>query len=184
LLPLYLAADQQVAIGAKSSQGRGGMAAKIQAALSAVKPGSSCTACVFAAGSDLDAIRATLGSQHSKKLPSHRGSLFCTLEVTWKNKLFEDFQVTSKSKTEEEKQKLDAHVSEEVRLMAVAARTQARKLQVMPYDDGFLSAIVAECGMNVSTSSSLHSGTRYILSKTQLASCLEPHHHPRHQPHC
>ena len=65
----------EVAIGEKSAQGRGGMASKIGAAVSAVKPGSRCTACVVAAGSDLNSIRAILGP--SPKYGT-KGTLFVT----------------------------------------------------------------------------------------------------------
>ena len=52
----YKPENSQVKIGEKSAQGRGGMASKIDAALSAVKPGSQCSACVVAAGDDLNSI--------------------------------------------------------------------------------------------------------------------------------
>lgn len=74
LLPLYRQSSE-VAIGEKSSQGRGGMASKIGAATSAVAPGSHCTACVVASGSDLNSIRGILG--RSQKHAS-RGTLFVT----------------------------------------------------------------------------------------------------------
>ena len=50
------------------------MASKIQAATSAVAPGSTCCACVVASGADLNAIRAVLGP-----LPEFgkKGTLFC-----------------------------------------------------------------------------------------------------------
>lgn len=67
--------NSEVSIGEKSSQGRGGMAAKIEAASSAVKPGSRCSACVVAAGSDLNSIRAVLGRNPEHK---SRGTLFVT----------------------------------------------------------------------------------------------------------
>lgn len=72
LLSHYRQESTQVAIGEKSAQGRGGMASKIDAAISAVRPGSSCSACVIAAGSDLYSIRAILGN--SSDLQS-RGTL-------------------------------------------------------------------------------------------------------------
>ena len=78
LLPFYRQ-DSSVAIGTKSTQGRGGMAAKIAAARSAVAPGSTCTACLVAAGSDLDSVRSIL----SRKLDAAialppKGTLFAT----------------------------------------------------------------------------------------------------------
>jgi glutamate 5-kinase len=74
LIPLYRQTSE-VAIGEKSSQGRGGMASKIGAAISAVKPGSRCNACVVAAGSDLDSIRAILGQKNDY---GTKGTLFVT----------------------------------------------------------------------------------------------------------
>jgi len=78
--------DSDVLIGETSSQGRGGMSAKIEAALSAVKPGSRCNACVVAAGSDLNVIRGILSptydpSSHSP-LPHHQNSPKGTLFIT------------------------------------------------------------------------------------------------------
>ena len=74
LLSLYQETSE-IEIGVKSAQGRGGMSSKIEAATSAVKPGSNCSACVVAAGSDLNSIRAILGSdpQYGTK-----GTLFVT----------------------------------------------------------------------------------------------------------
>jgi delta-1-pyrroline-5-carboxylate synthetase len=74
LLPLYLNTSE-VKIGTKSSQGRGGMASKIDAATSAVQPGSKCTACVVAAGSDLHSIRAILGNDPKYGI---KGTMFVT----------------------------------------------------------------------------------------------------------
>ena len=45
------------------------------AAAAAVKPGSNCSACVIAAGSDLNTIRAVLGHHTKEASP---GTLFCT----------------------------------------------------------------------------------------------------------
>lgn len=70
--------DSTVKIGDKSTQGRGGMAAKIQAASNAVKPGSACTACVVAAGCDLNTIRSILGREHKPELGKPKGTLFAT----------------------------------------------------------------------------------------------------------
>jgi hypothetical protein len=55
--------------------GRGGMGSKIDAANSAVAPGSACSACVIASGVDLNSIRAVLGksAEYGKK-----GTLFCS----------------------------------------------------------------------------------------------------------
>lgn len=52
------------------------MASKIGAALSAVQPGSNCSACVVASGADLNSIRAVLGNDPKRKYSC--GTLFCT----------------------------------------------------------------------------------------------------------
>lgn len=119
LIPVYLADRATVEIGQKSAQGRGGMSAKIQAALSAVQPGSSCSACVIAAGSDLNSIRGVLGSNDSKKHKS-RGTLFCTPDSDLERQAVKDAKLSS--------------LSDEARNKATIARTQARKLQAMPYE--------------------------------------------------
>ena len=54
------------------------MGAKIQAALDAVKPGSECNACVVAAGSDYNSIRAILGKVYDPKYGPPKGTLFAT----------------------------------------------------------------------------------------------------------
>jgi len=79
IIPFYHS-DSNVSIGEKSSQGRGGMAAKIEAAISAVRPGSSCAACVVAAGSDLNAIRSILSTTYKNKEVGFtgKGTLFVT----------------------------------------------------------------------------------------------------------
>ena len=65
-----------VAIGAKSAQGRGGMGAKIAAALGAVEAGSTCNACVVIGGDDLNAIRSIVGRRPKDYAP--KGTLFVT----------------------------------------------------------------------------------------------------------
>mmetsp|Transcript_3069 Transcript_3069/g.7214 ORF Transcript_3069/g.7214 Transcript_3069/m.7214 type:complete len:790 (+) Transcript_3069:32-2401(+) len=121
LLGIYVDDATEVEIGAKSSQGRGGMGSKIDAAASAVAPGSKCTACVIASGKDLNSIRSILGDDKSHE---QKGTLFCSpgssLEQTALTELKE-----SKSSS--------VNVSTEARQQAVAARTEARKLQAMPY---------------------------------------------------
>lgn len=51
------------------------MSSKISAALSAVQPGSTCSACVVGSGNDLNCIRAVLGRDPSY---GSRGTLFVT----------------------------------------------------------------------------------------------------------
>jgi delta-1-pyrroline-5-carboxylate synthetase len=78
LLPFYKT-DSTVAIGEKSAQGRGGMAAKIEAARMAVSPGSTCTACVVAAGSDLNSVRSILSRNLDPETAfPPKGTLFAT----------------------------------------------------------------------------------------------------------
>lgn len=75
-LDLYVQESSEVAIGAKSAQGRGGMASKIEAATNAVAPGSKCAACVVASGADLNSVRSILGKYNSKF--GTKGTLFLT----------------------------------------------------------------------------------------------------------
>jgi delta-1-pyrroline-5-carboxylate synthetase len=136
LLRYYSSTSSTVQIGAKSLQGRGGMASKIDAALSAVQPGSSCRACVVAAGSDLQSIRSVLGKQPlfdqdtaAPNLLVSQGTLFCTPDS--------DLDRQAQKEEEEQNRRTESGVasdgSGETRSMAVAARTQARKLQALPY---------------------------------------------------
>jgi len=74
----FFHSNATVKIGSKSSQGRGGMAAKIEAARKAVHPGSECAACVVAAGSDLNAIRAVLSREYKPEFGQPKGTLFVT----------------------------------------------------------------------------------------------------------
>lgn len=55
--------------------GRGGMASKIDAATSAVAPGSTCSACIVASGADLNCIRSIFGPRNKY---SEVGTLFLT----------------------------------------------------------------------------------------------------------
>jgi glutamate 5-kinase len=77
LIPFHHA-HTSVGIGEKSSQGRGGMSAKIEAAANAVRPGSATTACVVAAGCDLNCIRAILARQYHSDFGRSKGTLFAT----------------------------------------------------------------------------------------------------------
>lgn len=101
--------------------GRGGMASKIDAALNAVSPGSNCTACIVASGNDLNAIRAILGPDDKY---GSKGTLFCTPGSL----LEKQAKVDLGSKIEPAED-----ISDEAREKAVAARTEARKLQDMPH---------------------------------------------------
>ena len=73
----FFTEEDDVTIGEKSTHGRGGMSAKIEAATNAVKPGSECMACVVVSGSDYDCIRAILG-KHNPKFGPPKGTLFAT----------------------------------------------------------------------------------------------------------
>jgi delta-1-pyrroline-5-carboxylate synthetase len=95
LLPLYLTTSE-VKIGTKSSQGRGGMASKIEAATSAVQPGSKCTACVVAAGSDLYSIRAILGNDPKYGI---KGTMFVTPGSELEKQAIADFHTQTVSVT-------------------------------------------------------------------------------------
>jgi delta-1-pyrroline-5-carboxylate synthetase len=77
LIPFYHQ-NSSCAIGEKSSQGRGGMSAKINAARGAVREGSACAACVIAAGSDLNAIRSVLSPTYNQGSEPPKGTLFAT----------------------------------------------------------------------------------------------------------
>ncbi len=74
-LDLYIQESSEVAIGEKSAQGRGGMASKIEAATSAVAPGTKCAACVVASGADLNSVRSVLGREMKY---GTKGTLFLT----------------------------------------------------------------------------------------------------------
>lgn len=58
--------------------GRGGMAAKIGAAVGAVAPGSSCGACLITSGSDLNCIRSILSPEYTPEPGEVKGTLFAT----------------------------------------------------------------------------------------------------------
>mmetsp|Transcript_24717 Transcript_24717/g.58038 ORF Transcript_24717/g.58038 Transcript_24717/m.58038 type:complete len:784 (+) Transcript_24717:90-2441(+) len=122
LLDLYVDKSSDVSIGVKSAQGRGGMQSKIDAALSAVAIGSTCTACVVASGSDLNVVRAILGPVN--KFGS-KGTLFCTPGSKLEEQAKIDFGAMDDMMDD---------ISDEAREKAVAARTEARKLQALPHD--------------------------------------------------
>jgi len=115
-----------VEIGEKSSQGRGGMQSKINAAMSAVEPGSLCNACVVASGNDLNAIRSILGRTYDPSFgASNKGTLFVTPST--------DLALQAIKEMEEAEAEDGACVSEEARKNATTARDEARKLQSLSY---------------------------------------------------
>lgn len=77
LIPFHHS-ESEVSIGEKSSLGRGGMSAKIAAAQMAVNRGSACTACIVAAGSDLDSVRSILSTEYNPEFGPPKGTLFAT----------------------------------------------------------------------------------------------------------
>lgn len=122
-LEFYREEISEVAIGAKSEQGRGGMASKIAAATSAVQPGSKCSACVIASGAALDSIRSVLG--RDPKNTDNIGTLFVTPGSELEVQAIRDF---SSGPTSDDNGKTEA------RAQATAARNEARKLQSLPYE--------------------------------------------------
>ena len=98
------------------------MASKIGAALSAVAIGSACTACVVASGNDLNAIRAVLGPDN--KFGS-KGTLFCTPGSTLEDQAVIEFGRGGDSTDD---------ISDEAREKAIAARSEARKLQSLSHE--------------------------------------------------
>lgn len=135
LIPFIPAADSeeadengvQIEIGNKSNQGRGGMAAKIAAAHGAVAPGSSCTACVVAAGSDLNAIRSILGRDYRPEWGPPKGTLFATPGSYLETQALADFPPLS---SQDEDSSCYSIASD----MASAARSEARKLATLPFE--------------------------------------------------
>jgi len=125
IIPFYHS-DSNVSIGEKSSQGRGGMAAKIEAAISAVRPGSSCAACVVAAGSDLNAIRSILSTTYKNKEAGFtgKGTLFVTPGSDLEKLAMEELVTAVED---------EDSCSELNRDMATKARKEARKLMSLPH---------------------------------------------------
>lgn len=122
LIPFYHANTEQVGIGVKSSQGRGGMAAKIDAARNAVAPGSACTACVICAGSDLDVVRAVL-SKDWDGAETGKGTLFATPGSDLETQALDELVHSVED---------EESCSDGARDMALRARREARKLQALP----------------------------------------------------
>lgn len=123
LLSFY-SQTSKISIGEKSSQGRGGMKAKIAAASRAVQPGGTCCACVVANGSDLNCINAILGSTYDPSFGGPKGTLFVT-PGSELNRLADLEHQTEDSSSE----------CDDTRQKAVAARTEARKLQTLSYQE-------------------------------------------------
>jgi len=124
LIPFYHS-NSTCAIGEKSSQGRGGMAAKIEAARGAVVAGSDCAACVIAAGSDLNAIRSVLSPTYKDNLDKPKGTLFATPGSDLEKLAVEELVVSVED---------EESCSEMARDMATKARKEARKLLTLPFE--------------------------------------------------
>jgi len=133
-LAVYNLSDE-IEVGSKSKQGRGGMGAKIDSAISAVKPGSLVQACVIAPGKDLNAIRSILGPVHRKEFGPPKGTLFLTPGSELESMALEEMNAEIRAKEEK--------VSDEARIMASSARIEARKLQSLPHEmrKNILSAV-------------------------------------------
>jgi len=116
--------ESEVTIGEKSSQGRGGMKAKIAAASRAVAPGSTCCACVIANGADLNCINAILGPTYDPSFGGPKGTLF----VTPGSEL--DKLASLEHQDEDSSSECD-----DARQKAIAARNEARKLQSLSYEE-------------------------------------------------
>lgn len=154
----FYSQEQSVGIGEKSKHGRGGMASKIAAAQSAVKPGSKTRACIVVSGTDLNAIRSITSKSYDSSIDGGpKGTLFATpgseLE---KQALMEQltakvshidasvsavhcysFSCTKYSHMAFPMLQLNSEVSisEDARKMATASRDEARKLQALPYSE-------------------------------------------------
>jgi delta-1-pyrroline-5-carboxylate synthetase len=119
--------NSTAAIGDKSSQGRGGMSAKIDSAEMAVSPGSSCTACIVACGHDLDVVRSIFGRTFAPEISNPpKGTLFATPGSDLEKQATDELVVALESEEES--------VAGAAREMAQDARAQARKLQALPFE--------------------------------------------------
>ena len=112
--------SSEILFGSKSLNGRGGMEAKIAAAVSAVTE-SKVKACVIACGSELDTISSILGQKNDGK---NLGTLFINRDykALWDEAVAE-WEGVNKGGGEGEKER------------AVKARDEARKLGRMEYED-------------------------------------------------
>lgn len=118
--------SDHVQIGAKSLQGRGGMGAKIDAAMSAVRVGSQCQACVIAAGWEMDSISSVLGAFDGKC----KGTLFLTPGSDLFSFAVEEAQGAAAGGAEAGKEQALA----ESRAKALKARDGARAFRALPYE--------------------------------------------------
>ncbi len=113
--------SNDVLIGMKSKQGRGGMGAKIDAALSAVSSGSPTQFCVVACGHDLSAIPSVFGASPP---PKPIGTLFINQDSPH-----------FASALDEHNGKSGEDAGEDAREKAKSARSEARKLLQLPLSE-------------------------------------------------
>jgi delta-1-pyrroline-5-carboxylate synthetase len=119
--------NSTAAIGDKSSQGRGGMAAKIDSAEMAVSPGSSCTACIVACGHDLDVVRSIFGRTYEPEISNPpKGTLFATPGSDLEKEATDELVIALENEEES--------VAGAAREMAQDARAEARRLQALPFE--------------------------------------------------
>jgi len=124
IIPFYHE-NSSAAIGEKSAQGRGGMGAKIGAAKSAVTAGSTCAACVIAAGSDLDSILSILLPTYKPEMGPAKGTLFATPGSDLEKLAVAELVVAVED---------EESCSEIARDMAAKARREARRLLMLPFE--------------------------------------------------
>mmetsp|Transcript_13552 Transcript_13552/g.20662 ORF Transcript_13552/g.20662 Transcript_13552/m.20662 type:complete len:801 (-) Transcript_13552:228-2630(-) len=125
-LRVYHVSDE-ISIGNKSKQGRGGMGAKIDSAVAAVVPGSLVQACIIAPGNDLNVIRSIFGAKYMTSFGLPKGTLFATPGSELEKMALEEVYADIRAK--------EHSVLDEARKCATAARTEARKLQTLPYEE-------------------------------------------------
>ena len=126
------------------------MGAKIDAALNAVKPGSSCIGCIIASGTDLNCIRAVFHPNFDADYGPPKGTLFVTQGTTLYQQASLDLSTEKKAKpptkdhvaaqsnvparTEDTFSKeAGESIQDEARNMATLARLEARKFLKLPY---------------------------------------------------
>mmetsp|Transcript_41652 Transcript_41652/g.81650 ORF Transcript_41652/g.81650 Transcript_41652/m.81650 type:complete len:511 (+) Transcript_41652:779-2311(+) len=101
------------------------MTAKIEAASASVQSESRCFACVVASGSDLNVIKSVLNTEYDPAL-GVKGTLFA--------KAGSNIEIMALAE-EAAKAKKDDKITDVANKMAIAARTEARKLQNLSLDE-------------------------------------------------
>ena len=144
--------SDNVQIGAKSLQGRGGMGAKIDAAMSAVRVGSACQACVIAAGWEMDSISSVLGPFDGNQ----KGTLFLTPGTELSNFAVEEARGDAKTAGQSKKELSQA----EARGKATRARDSARAFRSLPY--------ASRCATLGAVADALLAGADGVLAENDL----------------